>query len=504
MFLELNHITKTYGQVVANNDISFGLNKGEILAVIGENGAGKSTIMKILYGLEHKDSGEIVLEGKKIDMKNPQVAISHGIGMVQQHFMLFENYTVAENIVYSKETRKGIFFDRKKAESTVRELSKKYSLDINPAVKVNKCPVGLRQRIEILKVLYQNAEIIIFDEPTAVLVPQEVKELLKTLKSLREMGKSIIIITHKLHEVMAVADRAVILRKGEYVDEKLIRETDVEELAFLMVGRNIPARNVEAKETKETVLEIRDLKYEKNGKHILNGISLNVKRGEVVGIAGVSGNGQTELIECITGLSHPTSGSIVLNGKEIKECSVREIRETGCTHIPEDRFLYGCASEATLEETAVMGYYRHPEFSRNGILNLKKRKNFTKELLSKYRVKYGNQTDKAGSLSGGNLQKLIVAREIEHDSDFLIAAEPTRGVDIGAMEFIHDQIIAKRDKGDAVLLVSSELTEILSLSDRVYIIYDGEIRGEVTRDSGEVERIGYLMMGGKTDEQNES
>lgn len=500
MFLELNNITKTYGQVVANNQISFGLNKGEILAVIGENGAGKSTIMKILYGLEHKDSGEIVLNGKQVDMKNPQVAISHGIGMVQQHFMLFENYTVAENIVYSKETRKGIFFDRKMAENTVRELSKKYGLDIDPTVKVNKCSVGLRQRIEILKVLYQNAEIIIFDEPTAVLVPQEVKELLKTLKSLREMGKSIVIITHKLHEVMEVADRAVILRKGEYVDEKKISETNVEELAFLMVGRKIPTRNVEPKEPRETVLEIKDLRYEKNGKSILNGINMYVKRGEVVGLAGVSGNGQSELIECITGLSHASSGSILLNGQEVKESPVREIRELGCTHIPEDRFLHGCASDATLEETAIMGYYRKSEFSKNGILNIRKKKSFTKELLSKYQVKYGNQGDKSGSLSGGNLQKLIVAREIEHDSDFLIAAEPTRGVDIGAMEFIHDRIIAKRDKGDAVLLVSSELTEILSLSDRVYIIYDGEIRGEVTKESGEVERIGYLMMGGKLNE----
>lgn len=497
MFLELKNIIKTYGNVIANDNITFGLNEGEILAIIGENGAGKTTIMKVLYGLEQPDSGEIYIKGKKTEMKSAQAAIAQGIGMVQQHFMLFESYTVAENIVYSKEPHKGMFFDRKKANEIVRKLSADYGLLIDPALKISECSVGMRQRIEILKVLYQNVEIIIFDEPTAVLVPQEVEELLKTLKNLKKLGKSIIIITHKLNEVMNVADRAVILRKGQYIGEKIISKTSVKELAFAMVGKEIPTRHVEKKQPGEAVLKIKNLHYEKDGTAILNGIDLDVRHGEVVGIAGVSGNGQTELIQCITGLAHASEGSVKLNDKEISNCTVREIRDSGCAHIPEDRFMHGCAASASLEEATIMGYYYKVEFSRNGILNNPKKKTFTKHLLDKYSVRYGEQTDRASSLSGGNLQKLIVAREIEHGTDLLIAAEPTRGVDIGAMEFIHDRIIEKRNKGDAVLLISSELTEIMSLSDRIYVIYDGVIKGEFTRETADSEEIGYLMMGGE-------
>lgn len=497
MFLELKNITKTYGNVIANDNITFGLNEGEILAIIGENGAGKTTVMKVLYGLEQPDSGEIYIDGKKVEMNSAQAAIAKGIGMVQQHFMLFESYTVAENIVYSREPRKGMFFDRKRANEIVRELSDKYGLLIEPELKVSECSVGMRQRIEILKVLYQNVNIIIFDEPTAVLVPQEVEELLKTLKNLKKLGKSIIIITHKLNEVMAVADRAVIFRKGQYIGEKIISKTDVKELAFAMVGKEIPTRRVEKKQPGQTVLKIQNLHYHKDGTAILNGIDLTVCQGEVVGIAGVSGNGQTELIQCITGLVNAAEGSVKLNGKEISNCPVREIRDSGCAHIPEDRFMYGCATDASLEEISIMGFHYQPEFSRNGLLNNPKKKAFTRYLLDKYSVHYGTQTDRAGSLSGGNLQKLIVAREIEHGTDFLIAAEPTRGVDIGAMEFIHDRIIEKRNRGDAVLLISSELTEIMSLSDRIYVIYDGVIKGEFTRETADSEKIGYLMMGGE-------
>lgn len=496
MFLELKDITKTFGGTVANDHVSFGLNKGEILAVIGENGAGKTTIMKILYGLNRADSGEIFLNGEKITIHSVQDAIAHGIGMVQQHFMLFENYTVAENIVYGKEPRKNMFFDRKKAREVVRALSAEYGLHINPDLRVEECAVGMRQRIEILKVLYQDADIIIFDEPTAVLVPQEIDELLKTLKGLAARGKSIIIITHKLQEVMDVADRAVVMRKGEFVGERKISETNIKELSYLMVGKGIPAREVEAKTPGAPVLEVQNIYCENDGVSVLNGLSLTVREGEIVGLAGVSGNGQTELIQCLTGIRHVSKGSILLNGQDISHLGVRAIREAGCAHIPEDRYDYGCASKATLEETAIMGFELQPEFSSRGILDKKQNSRFASELLEKYSVKYDNMQDRAGSLSGGNIQKLIVAREIEHQSKFLIAAEPTRGVDIGAQEFIHDQIVEKRNRGDAVLLVSSELSEVLALSDRVYVIYDGQIRGEFARAEVATEKVGYLMMGG--------
>lgn len=496
MFLELNDITKTYGATVANNHISFGLNKGEILAVIGENGAGKTTIMKILYGLNRADSGEIYLNGKKIAIQSVRDAIAHGIGMVQQHFMLFDSYTVAENIVYGKEPRKSMFFDRKKSREVVRSLSEEYGLHIDPDLHVEECSVGMRQRIEILKVLYQDAEIIIFDEPTAVLVPQEIDELLKTLKGLAARGKSIIIITHKLQEVMDVADRAVVMRKGEYVGERKISETSIKELSYLMVGKGIPDREVEAREPGAPVLEVRDIYCENEGVSVLNGLSMTVREGEIVGLAGVSGNGQTELIQCLTGLRHISKGSILLNGQDISHMGVRAIREAGCAHIPEDRYDYGCAAKATLEETAIMGFENKKGFSSRGILDKNQNGRFTSELLERYSVKYDTMQDRAGSLSGGNIQKLIVAREIEHQSKFLIAAEPTRGVDIGAQEFIHDRLVEKRNKGDAVLLVSSELSEILALSDRVYVIYDGQIRGEFARAEVATEKVGYLMMGG--------
>lgn len=496
MFLELNDITKTYGATVANNHISFDLNKGEILAVIGENGAGKTTIMKILYGLNRADSGEIYLNGKKIAIQSVRDAIAHGIGMVQQHFMLFDSYTVAENIVYGKEPRKSMFFDRKKSREVVRSLSEEYGLHIDPDLRVEECSVGMRQRIEILKVLYQDAEIIIFDEPTAVLVPQEIDELLKTLKGLAARGKSIIIITHKLQEVMDVADRAVVMRKGEYVGERKISETSIKELSYLMVGKGIPDREVEAREPGAPVLEVRDIYCENEGVSVLNGLSMTVREGEIVGLAGVSGNGQTELIQCLTGLRHISKGSILLNGQDISHMGVRAIREAGCAHIPEDRYDYGCAAKATLEETAIMGFENKKGFSSRGILDKNQNGRFTSELLERYSVKYDTMQDRAGSLSGGNIQKLIVAREIEHQSKFLIAAEPTRGVDIGAQEFIHDRLVEKRNKGDAVLLVSSELSEILALSDRVYVIYDGQIRGEFARAEVATEKVGYLMMGG--------
>ena len=482
MLLEMKNIVKTYGNVVANNKVNINLNKGEILAVVGENGAGKSTIMKILYGLEKPDSGEIFINGKKMNFHNPSDAMKQGIGMVQQHFMLFESMTIAENIVYKNEMKKGIFFDYKKNIEKVEELSKRYMLNVNPNAIVEECPVGLQQRVEILKTLYQNADIIVFDEPSAVLTPIEVDELLKTMKQLANLGKSLIIITHKLHEVMEVADRVIVMRLGEVVAEKLKKDTSIDELSYLMVGRQITNRVILEKE---------------NNKNILNNVNLHIKRGEIVGIAGVSGNGQSELIRCITGLEKVDAGNVIINNKDITNNTVRDIREAGIAHVPEDRYMWGSAPDATLAENALMGYEDSDEFSKKGILNTDKVINHAINLISKFRVKADSYSQKIKELSGGNAQKLIVAREMSKETPLIIACEPTRGIDIGAIEFIHDQLVEKRNNGDSVLLVSSELSEIMDLSDRIYVIYEGEIVGEFKRGSIDEKALGLLMVGGK-------
>lgn len=504
MLLEMNNITKIYGDdILANDDISINLNKGEILAIVGENGAGKSTIMKVLYGLEDPTRGEILINGEKQIFKNPQDAIKKGIGMVQQNFMLFGPFTVAENIVYGNEPKNNtIFFNRKKAEEIVGELSKRYGLFIDPKMKIEDCPVGLQQRAEILKVLYQDAEIIIFDEPSAVLTPQEVGELLNTIKDLSKLGKSIIIITHKLNEVMEVADRVVVMRDGKKIGEMLKKDTSIEEMSYMMVGRDLKDKIIPKVSIGEKVLDIIDLEYtSKEGKQILDKLSLHVNAGEIVGIAGVSGNGQTELIHSISGLQKVSGGKILLRGEDITNKSVGEIRNTGLAYIPEDRFLLGCAKDADLVEIGMMGHHKKTEFNKNGILKNENIKTFVNGLLEDYAVHYRDTSQKAGQLSGGNIQKLIVAREIEENTKFLIAAEPTRGIDIGAMEFIHNQLLEKRAKGDGILLISSELTEIMSLSDRIYVIYDGKIAGEFTREEATAEKLGLLMMGGTIDDK---
>ncbi|MGO1470281.1 MAG: ABC transporter ATP-binding protein [Tissierella sp.] len=502
MLLEMKNITKAYGPVLANDNVDLSLNKGEILAVVGENGAGKSTIMKILYGLEEATSGEIYLNGELQNFKNPQAAISKGIGMVQQHFMLFNPFTVAENIVYGNEPKnRGIFFDRKKAIKAVENLSKEYGLDIDPRRKTKDCPVGLQQRIEILKVLYQDANIIIFDEPSAVLTPQEVEELLKTIRNLAALGKSIILITHKLQEVMAIADRVLVMRRGKYIKEMNIEDTNIEEISYLMVGRELVDKDIPKRETEGKVLEIEELVVKgAHNKNVIDHLSMNIKGGEIVGIAGVSGNGQSELIKVITGLQSSESGNIILEDNDIFNKSVSEIREKGCACIPEDRYLWGCAKEANLIETGIMAHHRNERFSNKGLLKNNEIEDYTRDVIDRYDVRCSGVKQKAGQLSGGNIQKLIVAREVEQNSRLLIAAEPTRGVDIGAMEFIHGRLLEKREKGDAVLLVSSELTEIMKLSDRIYVMYDGKITGEFTRENVTAEKLGLLMMGGKSND----
>lgn len=496
MIFEMKDIVKTYGPVVANNNVSLHLNRGEILAIVGENGAGKSTIMKILYGLVRPDSGEIYVNGKKMRFRTPSDAMAAGIGMVQQHFMLFEEMTVAENIVFKNEIHRGPFMDMNKTVETVRALSDKYQLKIDPTARISECPVGLRQRVEILKILYQNAEIIIFDEPSAVLTPLEVDALLETMRQLAAAGKSIVVITHKLQEVMAVSDRVYVMRQGEVVAERKTADTNIEELAFLMVGRQIVNRVIQPVHAEKTLLETKDLRLTEDGREVLKGIDIHVDAGEIVGIAGVSGNGQSELINCITGLTPVTGGQVLVQGQDVTNRSVRAIRDAGLAHIPEDRYVWGSAPEGTLEENALMGRQDSEPFSRRGLTNHGRIREYAHKLIADFAVKASSPAQKMRELSGGNAQKLIVAREMSLDTPVLICCEPTRGIDIGAMEAIHDRMVKKRDSGAAVLLVSSELTEIMSLSDRIYVIYEGRINGEFKRDSMDDKALGLLMVGG--------
>lgn len=501
MIFEMRDIVKMYGSLCANDNVSLHLNKGEILAIVGENGAGKSTIMKILYGLEKPTSGEIYVNGKQMHFRNPSDAMAAGIGMVQQHFMLFEEMTVAENIVFKNEIHKGPFMDMQKTIETVKALSDTYSLKIDPTARIADCPVGLRQRVEILKILYQNAEIIIFDEPSAVLTPLEVEALIETMKQLAQAGKSIVIITHKLQEVMAVSDRVYVMRQGKVVAERMTADTNMEELAYLMVGRQIITRHIPPQETAETLLETRDLKLVEDGREILKGISLHVNAGEIVGIAGVSGNGQSELISCITGLTPATSGQVLVAGKDVTNQSVRAIRDAGLAHISEDRYVWGSAPAGTLEENTLMGRQDEPAFTQRGFLSHGKMREYARKLIQDFGVKASSPLQKMSELSGGNAQKLIVAREMSMNTPVLICCEPTRGIDIGAMEAIHDRLVQKRAEGAAVLLVSSELTEIMSLSDRIYVLFEGRVNGEFKRGSMDDKHLGLLMVGGSIDNE---
>ena len=496
MVFEMKHITKTYGPVVANDDVSLHLNEGEILSIVGENGAGKSTIMKILYGLERPDSGEITVGGQVQRFHNPSDAMAVGIGMVQQHFMLFEQMTVAENIVFKNELKKGLFMDMGRTVETVRELSKRYGLKIDPLAKIAECPVGLRQRVEILKILYQNARIIIFDEPSAVLTPLEVESLLETLRSLAKAGKSIVLITHKLQEVMAVSDRVYVMRQGKVVAERMAADTDMEELATLMVGHPLASYQIDPPRPGATLLETRELCLKENGREVLKRVSLHVNAGEIVGIAGVSGNGQSELIRCVTGLEKSTGGQVLVGGRDVTNKSVRAIRDAGLAHISEDRYVWGSAPEGTLEENALMARQDEAPFSTRGIIHPGAIRDYAMKLIQGFNVKASSSGQRMRELSGGNAQKLIVAREMSLDTPVLICCEPTRGIDVGAMEAIHERMLQRRDDGAAILLVSSELTEIMSLSDRIYVIFEGKIVGEFQRGSMDDKRLGLLMVGG--------
>lgn len=497
MLLAMEKITKTYGSVTANASVDFTLKAGEVHALVGENGAGKTTLMRILYGEETPTSGTIRIRGEERSFRSPDDAIRAGIGMVHQHFMLFPSFTVAENIVIGREPSAGIVFDRKKAAEEVARLSAKYGMPVDPLRKVGDCSLGMQQRVEILKVLHQGADIIILDEPSAVLTPLEVRELLAAIRGLVAQGKSFILITHKLQEVMDVADRITVLRDGKVTGTVSAAETNVEELSRLMVGRELIPLNKKPAKPGDAVLEVSGLTIRgERGRAapLVDGVSFAVRAGEIVGIAGISGNGQSEMIQAIAGLRRIDGGTVRLAGRDISGEPVRRIREHGLAHIPEDRYLWGAAKEESVADNAAMGHTGR--FRRGGMLLGGRIRKTVGEWVAAFKVKTGSLDTKAGHLSGGNLQKLIVARELAQGTPFVIAAEPTRGVDVGAMEIIHGELLKRRDEGGAILLVSSELTEILKLSDRILVMNEGRIAGELRSEDATEERISLLMAGG--------
>lgn len=494
-------ITKRFGNFTANDQIDFDLKKGEIHALLGENGAGKSTLMNILYGLYTPTEGEIFINGEEVKITNPNVAIAKGLGMVHQHFMLVSPFRVYENIILGVEPTKGMTIDRKKARAEVEDLSKRYGLQVDPDAYIANISVGMQQRVEILKALYRGADILIFDEPTAVLTPQEIDEFIEIVNNLADQGKSIIIITHKLKEIKAMADRCTVIRRGKKIATVDVEDTSTEDLAQMMVGRQVElTMDKEEKEPGDLVLEIKDLTYtdERKVKKV-NNLSLDLHYGEILGIAGVDGNGQSELLELLTGLRHVDSGQILLKGKNIANCRPREIQEAGINNIPEDRQKRGLVLDFTVAENLILENYGHEPYSKKGILQEDYIQNQAIELMEKFDVRPRKSHYKAGDLSGGNQQKVIIAREITDDPDVLIAAQPTRGLDVGAIEYVHHFLLEQRNRGKAVLLISFELDEILNLSDRVAVIYEGQINYITKRKDTDERQLGYYMAGGGHD-----
>lgn len=500
--IEMLNIRKEFPGIVANDNITLQLKPGEIHVLLGENGAGKSTLMNVLFGLYQPEKGEIKVKGKPVRITDPNIANDLGIGMVHQHFMLVDRFTVTENIILGKETTKGGKIDIKKAEKEVREISERYGLAVDPQAKISDISVGMQQRVEILKTLYRGAEILIFDEPTAVLTPQEIKELIQIMKTLIQEGKSIILITHKLKEIMEVCDRVTVIRKGVGIGTVNVTETNPNELASLMVGREVTFKTDKtASKPQEQVLEIHDLNVkDSRGLGVVNNLNLNVRAGEIVGIAGVDGNGQSELIEAITGLRKSESGSIKLNGKEIVNMSPRKVTETGVGHIPQDRHKHGLVLDFPIGENMVLQTYYKVPFSKKGVLNFKEIYSKATKLIKEFDVRTPSEYTLARALSGGNQQKAIIGREIDRNPDLLIAAQPTRGLDVGAIEYIHKRLIEQRDQGKAVLLISFELDEIMNVSDRIAVIYEGEIVAVVDPKQTTEQELGLLMAGSKRKE----
>ncbi|WP_074037206.1 ABC transporter ATP-binding protein [Exiguobacterium profundum] len=504
--IEMLNIRKEFGTFVANDNITLQLRKGEIHALLGENGAGKSTLMNVLFGLYQPEGGEIRVHGKKVNIENPNIANELGIGMVHQHFMLVEKFTVTENIILGLEPKSGITIDRATARKKVMEISEQYGLRIDPDAKIEDISVGMQQRVEILKTLYRGADILIFYEPTAVLTPQEIQELIQIMKRLIAEGKSIILITHKLKEIMQVADRCTVIRRGRYIGTVEVDETVNEDsLAEMMVGREV---NFDAEYSKadpqQVVLDVQNLVVKDGrGLKVVEGLDLQIRAGEVLGIAGIDGNGQTELIEAISGLKKPESGKVLLNGKDVTGHTPRKMTEAGIGHIPQDRHKHGLVLDYSIRDNMVLQTYYKEPFSKRGLMNYKAVAEKAKALIEKFDVRTPSIDVPARALSGGNQQKAIIAREVDRSPDLLIAAQPTRGLDVGAIEFIHEQLIKEREKGRAVLLISFELDEILHVSDRIAVNYEGKIVG--IRDPKETteQELGFLMAGGKRGDETE-
>jgi ABC-type uncharacterized transport system ATPase subunit len=496
--IEMQNIRKEFPGIVANDNVTLGLRKGEVHALLGENGAGKSTLMSILFGLYQPDAGQIVVRGEPVQIKNPTMANNLGIGMVHQHFKLVHNFTVTENIILGMEPMNGIAIDRKGAALKIKELSQQYGLDVDPYAKIEDISVGMQQRVEILKMLYRDAEILIFDEPTAVLTPQEIHELMKIMRSLLKEGKSIILITHKLKEIKEVADRCTVIRRGKVIGTVDVKDTTEAKMAEMMVGREV-SFHVEKGESNpgEIALEVKDLVVMgTRGEEAVKSFSFQLRRGEILGIAGVDGNGQAQLVEALTGLRKVESGVISLAGKDIAGLNIKERFEAGLAHIPEDRQKRGLVLDYSIEENMILEIHQNEPFSRMGFLQFDEIRNYSERLIKEFDVRSGEGSiAKARALSGGNQQKAIVGREISHNPEVLIAVQPTRGLDVGSIEYIHKRLVEQRDAGRAVLLVSLELDEILDLSDRVVVINSGTKVGEVITSETDENEVGLMMAG---------
>ena len=505
--VEFSHVTMEFPGIRANDDVSLSINKGEIFALVGENGAGKSTLMNILYGILTPTAGEVTIKGKKITAFSPKSAIAQGVGMVHQHFMLVPSFTVAQNIVLSREPRKaGVFYDEKAAEDAVRALTEEYGLQVNPGDVVRQISVGLQQRVEILKTLYRGADILILDEPTAVLTPQETDELFAVLrKVVKEKDMTVIIITHKLYEVMAISDRVGIMRQGKLIGLEETKNVNERILASMMVGREVLQDPVEKTgEPGKVKIAVKDLWAPDNrGLPAVKGLSLEVHAGEILGIAAIEGNGQSELLEAITGMRQ-YAGKVYINDKDIVGLTPGEIRALGLAHVPEDRLATGVDKDATITDNLLVGKHKRPEFTKFGFhLRRKKIDDYASGIYEQFDVRSSGLDTAVGSLSGGNMQKVVIAREFSFDADVYVISQPTRGVDIGAIEFIHQRILEKRAAGAAILLCSADLDEVLRLSDRVITIYEGQITGEFHKDHLSKEEIGYYMTGSREEAAHE-
>ena len=505
--IEMRGITKIFPGIIANDHINLALKKGEIHALLGENGAGKSTLMSVLFGLYQPEEGQIFHNGKEVKVTDPNVATSLGIGMVHQHFKLVECFSVMDNIILGNEDTSMGFIQKKKAREKVKKLSDTYGLHVDLDAKVSDITVGMQQRTEILKMLYRDNDILIFDEPTAVLTPQEIDELMQIMRNLKNEGKSILFISHKLNEIMAISDRCTILRKGKYIGTVNIKDTNKEELSSMMVGRDVKfAVDKTPAKPGKTVLKVQDLvvKSKLHKKNAVDGVSIHVNAGEIVCIAGIDGNGQTEFVHALTGLDKVESGEVIFMDEDITKKSIHYKNTHGFAHIPEDRHKHGLILDFTLEQNMVLQRYFESEFQNNGFIRFKEVREYSQKLIDEYDVRSGQgPVTIARSMSGGNQQKAICAREMDREHDLLIAVQPTRGLDVGAIEAIHTKIVKKRDEGDAILLVSLELDEVMNLSDRIYVMYEGKIVGELDPKKTTVQELGLYMSGAKKDEVKE-